>query len=577
MQEHKFDDVLNYLCSGIMSKSERQSVRDELYDHLMCRYETNIAVGMSEDEAEEKAVEALGNKSALKDKFQKVHWYYPAQSLRTAFYILILSMTLPLISVSLSSGDNMYAVGMIASVISIVVEITALYMLKTANGWFENSFKIGIATSVMSVLQLVSEPFLLQWQEANMWLSFAVLLFSTVKYYLIYKGVKELVKPYDGGKTVSQGFLFYFQTFIFGLSVPSGVNNDVFSVIYYLISVICFFSFVACMLKASDILYRSDHEYKVNISVTKRWLVAISALLIIFAVIFTGNFVYSKTRINKSHNIPYSTEDVKMEQQEYERIFQNISSYGIDENLVSLLPKSEVSKYAGVINKSKLSESARLLWDHYNKTIEDSEVYAFDRNQQSFYDYCMVRNYAVPLGYSDDGEQLVRFIKVFRVPEEMDSKCYKDIVLFDDYLENIDMMLPDFKEEKYGGDLLIALKLEDGKLYQRDLKLVNGRYDSTNELNSPVRGFMFDVEPGVTIIYAATKKIKDIGSTVADVNFTYYHQESLFIFPLRNVEELFEIEAFSDIPSYEIYKYESSLHYYVMPECEYYVPSENIK
>ncbi len=577
MQEHKFDDILNYLCSGIMSKAERQSVRDELYDHLMCRYETNIAVGMSEDEAEEKAVEALGNKSALKDKFQKVHWYYPVQSLRTAFYILILSMTLPLISVLLSSGDNMYAVGMIASVISIVVEITALYMFRTANGWFENSFKFGIASSVMSVLQLVSEPFLLQWQEANMWLSFAVLLFSTVKYYLIYKGVKELVKPYDGGKTVSQGFVFYFQTFIFGLNAPSGVNNDVFSVVSYLFSVICFFSFVAYMLKASDILYRSDHEYKVNISVTKRWLVAISALLITFAVIFTCNFVYSKTRINKSHNIPYSTEDVKMEQPEYERIFRNISSYGIDENLVSLLPKSEVSKYAGVVNKSDLSESARLLWDHYNKTIEDSEVYVFDRNHQSFFDYCKVRNYAVPLGYSDDGEQLVRFIKVFRVPEEMDSKCYKDIVLFDDYLENIDMMLPDFKEGKYGGDLLIALKLEDGKLYQRDLKLVNGRYDSKNELNSPVRGFMFDVEPGVTIIYAATKKIKDVGSTVADVNFTYYHQKSLFIFPLRNVEELFKIEAFSDIPSYEICKYESSLHYYVMPECEYYVPSENIK
>ena len=254
--------------------------------------------------------------------------------------------------------------------------------------------------------------------------------------------------------------------------------------------------------------------------------------------------MYSKTKINKSHNIPYSTEDVKMEQPEYERIFRNISSYGIDENLVSLLPKSEVSKYAGVINKSELSESARLLWDHYNKTIEDSEVYVFDRNHQSFFDHCKVRNYAVPLGYSDDGEQLVRFIKVFRVPEEMDSKCYKDIVLFDDYLENIDMMLPDFKEEKYGGDLLIALKLEDGKLFQRDLKLVNGRYDSTNELNSPVRGFMFDVEPGVTIIYAATKKIKDVGSTVADVNFTYYHQKSLFIFPLRNVEELFKIEAF---------------------------------
>ena len=78
-----------------MSKSERQSVRDELYDHLMCKYETNLAIGMDEEKATEEAIDALGNKSVLKENLQKVHWYYPAQSLKSALNMLIISMVMP--------------------------------------------------------------------------------------------------------------------------------------------------------------------------------------------------------------------------------------------------------------------------------------------------------------------------------------------------------------------------------------------------------------------------------------------------------------------------------------------------
>ena len=45
LSAHEFDDFLSRLTDSIVSKKERQEVRDEVYDHLMCRYETNIAVG----------------------------------------------------------------------------------------------------------------------------------------------------------------------------------------------------------------------------------------------------------------------------------------------------------------------------------------------------------------------------------------------------------------------------------------------------------------------------------------------------------------------------------------------------
>ena len=43
MNENRFDEILEYLCSGIMSKKERENVKDELYDHLMTKFEINLA------------------------------------------------------------------------------------------------------------------------------------------------------------------------------------------------------------------------------------------------------------------------------------------------------------------------------------------------------------------------------------------------------------------------------------------------------------------------------------------------------------------------------------------------------
>ena len=80
MNENRFDEILEYLCSGIMSKKERENVKDEIYDHLMTKFEINLATGMDEETAAESAEKALGNRFVLREKLSKVHSYFPALS-----------------------------------------------------------------------------------------------------------------------------------------------------------------------------------------------------------------------------------------------------------------------------------------------------------------------------------------------------------------------------------------------------------------------------------------------------------------------------------------------------------------
>ena len=44
--QQRFDKFLDYVCGDIISDRERENTRNELYDHLMCTYECNLAQGM---------------------------------------------------------------------------------------------------------------------------------------------------------------------------------------------------------------------------------------------------------------------------------------------------------------------------------------------------------------------------------------------------------------------------------------------------------------------------------------------------------------------------------------------------
>lgn len=574
MHEGRFNEILDYLCSGIMSKSERQSVRDELYDHLMCKYETNIACGMDEEKAAECAVDDLGNKSALKENLQKVHWYYPAQSLKSAFYLLILGFTAPFLTVMMSGIEYMFELVSFVSIISQVCVFVSLFTMRTVNKKFNQVFILNIFITALSFLTVAYEPLISNYYIASLSVSAVSSVLSVIKSVFMFLGLKELIKPYGNIKIVKNAAVYYTLSLLLTavslieINDFSGGISRVSGIFYAVLSLCLYLYFIANMLKISDILYKSDHEYKVDISVKKRSAVVAAVLLFAVVSFFSGDYIYSKIDINQSENIPYSIEDYEMEQSEYERICSNIASYGINIEWVSLMPKSEISKYSNVVNKSEMTQSAQQLLDYYDdelgSNVLDFSFYSGDDYERQIFDHTSVCNYTVSLGYSDKGLPLVRFIKIFRVPSNS-TEMYKDMVVFDDCFDSADRMFPIFGEKPHCGDLLVAMKQEGNRLYKKDVKLLGNLEDY------PIEGFVFDVEPGTIIIYATTREIKDVGATLSSMNFTYYHQKYPIMFPIRNFEDLQLIDSFSDLTTFKTFGYASN-HYYVMPECEYAVP-----
>ena len=64
--QQRFDGFLDYVCGDIISDRERENARNELYDHLMCTYECNLAQGMDEEHAAIEAENSMGDKNDVK-------------------------------------------------------------------------------------------------------------------------------------------------------------------------------------------------------------------------------------------------------------------------------------------------------------------------------------------------------------------------------------------------------------------------------------------------------------------------------------------------------------------------------
>lgn len=576
MQEHNFDNILDFLCSGIMSKREREGVRDELYDHLMCKYETNLAIGMDEEKAAESAINDLGNKNVLKEKLQKVHWYYPAQSMKTAFYCLIVALIAPMLTAFLNSSEYLVEISPIASIASLMLEFTAFFMFRTVNKKFNTVFKLSAVSTFLNIALTAFEPFLNDYAVASSIVSALTAVFMISKTILMFSALNELLKQNGNTKIIKEAVIYYCLCYIYsfemflGLTYRSSSSSGFFGLLSAFLLVQFYVLFVVKLLKISDILYKSDHEYKVDISV-RNVLSAVSVVCVLsFSLIFAGDYAYSVTDINKSHDVPYTVNDIGMPDAEYERICKNISSYGINENYVSVMPKSEIIKYRNLVNKSELTESAQGLLDFYDNQfsahVDSFDYYFGDDMEKQITDNVIVSNYALGLGRSETGRQLVRFIKIFQILPGATSK-YKDTVVFEDYSGHIYDMFPLLDDIPRCGDTLVAMKIDGNKLYKRDVKILN-----EDETDKPIEGFRFDVEPGIIIIYATTREIRDFSSTLCNVNYTFYHQKYPITFPIRDVEKILLFDYFAEFSTYTVYRYNKSYHYYVMPDTEYYVP-----
>lgn len=513
-----------------MSKAERQSVRDELYDHLMCRYETNLAIGMDEEKATESAINDLGDKTVIKHRLSQVHSYYPKLSMKKAMNLLTVGFVLMTFQINFFEG-----MGDITKLIGNVIMLVGVYCISKANKRLKQAFYIDSAGFAVSYLSIAIQPFVI---SENLYVSTAFSLAGSIQNLLFWIflsiGLNDLVKPYlpEYKKKIPIGFMGLCQFCVNGGIIVlhltafssdkllADYSGELLFVIPFIIISAAATLFV--LVRVSKCLWNSDHEYKIEDSYAKKWIAAILAFAVAVVPI-AGVDIFRATQ--KAQTSLHSIEDFEMPQSEYERICENLLSYEIPEEVVYNLPKSEIKKYSQCVNKSEYSEEQLLSLEYPSRTSYINLGYNIQTEVGA--SVCAVGM------LNENGYPYVRILSW--VNYEGEGKLYDDAVFWE-YHE--DRLMPYNFSGQYNESFLLILSEENGKMLKNEPLDI---YTDRNALTDRMTGARFESKENLLVIHAESFwPTNPQTDNMANYKFNFCHRNTALAFYYRDPSVLFK-------------------------------------
>jgi len=511
LQEHNFDEILDFLCSGIMSKKEKQNVRDELFDHLMCKYETNLAIGMDEENAAESAINDLGDKNTLKFKLSQVHSYYPNLSMKKAMNLLVLGFCLTSFQINIIINT-----GEITKFIGNIVMLVALFCLSKANDKLKKAFVFDSTSFVLSKVAVAIVPAL---PTVVFWIPHVLNIASCISNiamwcYLLY-GLRDLTAPFNEEykKTIPFGFAAFanvvaplYLIWIYAAMIVSessdfeAVGEAAFIILP--IALVSIIVTLVALVMSSKCLWQNDHEYQIETSSKKKIAVAVVAVAIsVLSVVIVDLGV----SFEKADTEIYSTDDSNISEAEYERICDILLSYGIPERLVYSLPESEIKRFENAVPASEI-----YIPDGYVKNYVDSQS-DFGRYGFSF------ETHTCAVGIVEEDMPLkLRYMTWVEYGEDIKGH-FSDYIQFRSPEPNF---FPCIDNDKYAETVLILTE-ENGKILKNEPLEVY--YSST--FGKMITGVKVQAKDGM-LIYAGKNYSSGDMDMTSYISMNVYHKIS---------------------------------------------------
>lgn len=549
MDENRFDQILDFLCSGIMSKKEREKVKDELYDHLMTKYEINLAVGMDEEKAADEAINALGNRALLRENLSKVHSYYPTLSLKKAMTLLIVGYLF--MTVHINFFDVMQQ---ITTFIGEIIFLVGMFCFRTANKNLKSAFALRAGMNAVSVFSYGFNPLFGAYPVFNIVSAIAEMLFNALSWLLLYKGLKILAEPYK--EQSSKPLRFGLCTFISCVPPVGGgiiillatrgentnvnfTSDDLGILVFPLLAIILVAIFLPAQLflRINKLLYASDHEYRVVDSSGKKFAFSFALVALSLLITFAGDFAYVS---QKAETTPHTVNDIEMSDEEYKAICNGLLSYDIPQSLIDKLPKSEIANYRGIVNANKLTESQKI-------TVDDPfEVFGSEDISGKKLNY-VIESYIVRI--KDENGMYARFIRRYTYVEPENStgiNYYVDGISIpsQDFNNFLTTNIPEYDYEsengEYNNDFLLILSEENGKLYKNEPLAVYDRAEIDMFPYRGIAGFEYEAKEGLDIIYATSYNVIQYESISQMKHTKLIHRSSIVPLQHRTVKALMD-------------------------------------
>lgn len=413
MDNSRWDKFLDEAVDGIRDKVTRAEVREELFDHLEDRKERFKMFGDSDEEAEKKSVEAMGDCSSLKHKLGALHTRCYVSELDGVFLKIFTGFLFTFFKF------DFFGLGIMSIVGSILI-FAGCYQLRNINSTLKKAWWASLVSAVYSCFMIIGKaiPFFTQLSDNE---SFAVVLVgiavTAISTVLLFAGIKTLENCALVGKKITTPSLTgagvaYVLAQIIGIYaalLEMDEPNEGYGTIGAFIILPLFIYILYVLWGVRKAIVSTEYRTESVSEFDKKGYGILSgfAVLLVAALIFSCLTV-AKPRVKSEVYVsPERTAEV-------EEIRKELIENGFPENVANILPDEEIKKCYPLYH--------------------DSEIFATTGNTQSNsenpYDgKPRIDIVAVPI-YTEDGvHRDIRLIYTFEYLNSEDMRGYRDSIL----------------------------------------------------------------------------------------------------------------------------------------------------
>lgn len=492
------DTYIKAVSKEIKNRKVKRELRDELLSHLMEIYERNIALGMSDEDAQKDAVSHMGDTEAVAKTFKKL---YPVSS----FDFLHNNMT------NLSAGIAWSLLILIIwseplnsiwFVFAYSYLYETLFFCRKAN----KQFKLAHNTVILNLSFVIIAYFIYNYFALDIaFYNFIIIInciISCIEYVFIFAGVRELekrlevVKKASSTPVISCILLIITQVLVSFFAISKGIWGFI---IILFASIIVIFPLImladtAELFDAIEISVPKSKKEK-----RKQFLIKFIIWCLVISLIDGFCFI-SSTRPAKTTDFVIQDTVTQVNTNE---IREDMISLGLPEDIAYDLPDSEVLKYSGA-ERMEIND-------------DESDFYSADFNHKAY------AFYMPEIGSKPQRVRILFVINDFEVYDDL----YRDGIYF---WQNCDGAFSEFEHSltSYDGSFCQVLCEIDGEtqkiipFYQRDLMC-------PDDLMQPIGCDFGFAKNGENYRIYISQTVIPINSKSIIMGLDYYHSDYSYV------------------------------------------------
>lgn len=338
------DAYIKTVSKEIRNRKVKRELKDELLSHIMEIYERNIALGMSDEEAQKDAIAHMGDSEAVAKTFKKL---YPISSYdflqnNTSRFVMGIAWSLFLL---VSRAEPLNSIWFLYA-LSVCYE--ALWHYRKIDKKFKFAFNTSIFNFVFIIIfNFIYNYFTLDYSFYR-FIIIGYTIISSIEYLFIFYGIKELEKKLEISKKDSRSPIISCCMLIVTQILVSAIELTDNELLLYFMGISAFFlSFFPLAMLGDTTEYFEEIEVytpKSKEEQRKHAFKKIGVWIVAILFIWVTGFI-SLNRPVKTHE--FILQDTS-QQNNTEEIREELISLGLSQNIVYDLPDSEIIKYDNV-------------------------------------------------------------------------------------------------------------------------------------------------------------------------------------------------------------------------------------